>query len=390
MFKRLAAFSLVLLVTLSPQKVDAAAVQGESIAPVGIKSIFKDEYIGDYEDFGGYKFTTSKKTPGTMVFEIKKGPEFDMGRWEQMRTLSSEYLGVMLYKQSFGAEGRNQYADRYLDTGWDFVNRESKDDFYVRFYAYIDEPTTDHSYYLGGTYSLYRNAYKHKVTFYKNKDLSQLSRKDRDAFLNASPPVVIPPIEKPNLTDINPNIPVLPKKVNQEAVARVVFNGERPLYQKNEDGSLSVFKTLKKGESLRVHGIEGDYYNCGGYYVKYEKGITNAYIGRGIAKKNGVIMYSPEGSQFSIIDKNETLRVYNVLQDKLDVGGSYYLKKDASVEYFIGYMNIKKDAKMYSLKGTTSKAAKGKHRVVRLEQGKYFLQNGSYLVKDNNASYVKN
>lgn len=95
-----------------------------------------------------------------------------------------------------------------------------------------------------------------------------------------------------------------------------------------------VHRKLKKGEGLKVYEIEDDRYQVGGgYYVLKGSGKdTLYYYGHVWAKSSYMYVYTPEGDFFKRFPSKQTVRVYGMEDGKYQVGGGYYVVPDTNIQ----------------------------------------------------------
>ncbi|UGB30553.1 PPC domain-containing protein [Metabacillus sp. B2-18] len=86
-------------------------------------------------------------------------------------------------------------------------------------------------------------------------------------------------------------------------------------------------RKLLKGEGLRVFEVQEDRYQVGGgYYVlKGNKGDTLYYYGHVWGKESAMNVYTPDGTLFKKFNPKQTVRVYAVENGRYMVGGGYYV-----------------------------------------------------------------
>lgn len=183
-------------------------------------------------------------------------------------------------------------------------------------------------------------------------------------------------------------------KINKHAIARVIIRqDDLIMYRKNSDNSFTQFRTLSKNEQLKVFGVSGYYYNVGGpYYVRHEEGKTISYIGRALVKQ-ATTLYDPEGKSYRSLQKGEALKVYSSNDEVYDVGGGYTVHKDTKLFFFIGYIKPKKDIIMYSPQGIKYSTLKKDHLyyVHNVDDGKVDLGNGYYAIdRKEDFDFIKN
>lgn len=95
-----------------------------------------------------------------------------------------------------------------------------------------------------------------------------------------------------------------------------------------------VHRTLKKGEGLKVYEIQDDRYQVGGgYYVLKGNGKdTLYYFGHVWGKTKYMTVNTPEGRFYKKFAPKQTVRVYGIEDGKYEVGGGYYVLPDTNVQ----------------------------------------------------------
>lgn len=180
---------------------------------------------------------------------------------------------------------------------------------------------------------------------------------------------------------------------HKHPMARLNIKQEVPLLRKEANGSYTVFKQLKKGENYRTFAVEGNYYHLGGgYYVKHENNKMGLMIGRLVIRKE-TTLYSPNGKPYRSVKTNELIRVYSYDKNKFDVGGGYYIKNDRNVEFYVGFVTMLQDTKLYSPSGEIHKTLKKgeSYRVYSIDENKFKVGGGYYITDNKNqVSYMKN
>ncbi|WP_121663754.1 hypothetical protein [Metabacillus litoralis] len=187
----------------------------------------------------------------------------------------------------------------------------------------------------------------------------------------------------PYFTSINHNHPI----------ARLYIKQPVPLLKRAPNGSYTVYKQLKKGEYYRTFGILGNYYHLGGgYYVRHEKNKMGLLIGRLVIRKE-TTLYSPDGKPYRKVKTNELIRVYNYDDYEFDVGGGYYIKNDRNVAFYVGFVSMLQDTKLYAPSGEIHKTLKKgeSYRVYSIDGNKFQVGGGYYIIDNKNqVSYMKN
>ncbi|WP_241156707.1 glucosaminidase domain-containing protein [Bacillus sp. FJAT-42376] len=132
-------------------------------------------------------------------------------------------------------------------------------------------------------------------------------------------------------------------------VARLMISSDVDML--NPDGTF--YKTVKKDESIRVYGVLGNSYDVGGgYLIEANSSKMGAYIGRALVNNTNTIMYSPDGSVHRIFQKGEALRVYDYDDSRYQVGGGYYISASDKPVYHLGRIKLSADTDFYSPDGT--------------------------------------
>lgn len=142
-------------------------------------------------------------------------------------------------------------------------------------------------------------------------------------------------------------------------------------------------------------GYTNDVKTLGGHFIKYNPDKMSIYVGRALATQD-TILYSPQtNKKYRTVKKGEALRVYNFNNNYFYVGNGYYIKNNASVKYYVGEVKIHQETILFSPdKRQYKKLAPGSsYRVYNVYSNHLDLGNGYYVVLDMNKSvmeYVKN
>ncbi|MGP4078992.1 S8 family peptidase [Pseudalkalibacillus sp. R45] len=197
-------------------------------------------------------------------------------------------------------------------------------------------------------------------------------------------------IDTPVLTIPNVDLP----SNHRHPVARLhIRRSGVNLMKKENDGSFTFYKELKRNEFYRTYGVEGNYYNVGGpYFVKHEAGKMAVYIGRANVEQD-TPLYAPDGSFARTIRKGEAIRVYSYDNNRFNVGGGYYIKNNSRVFYTIGYVTLKQDNYIYNPNGQIYERlpAGNRYWVYGIEGKEINLGGGYYILDDRNKnSFMKN
>ncbi|KYD24424.1 hypothetical protein [Geobacillus sp. B4113_201601] len=323
-------------------KVEAATVSVPYVKP----EIIQEQWaVGDYVDSIGnvvkdaaenVGFKTSKSEPGTLVIELRKK---EYCCWESIRT-STGTPRALLYAEPYRLDGRDGYATKVTDTlhlAMDYMNRDSKEDFYLRLSFYVENPDSDHTYWLAFLGSNARNSYYYKAYFYPNVNLVPLTSTERDQYIkgqsinigsNSGNNTGSNTSNKPTTpnTERKPTIP----KLNVKYIGRLVIKSNN-VFMYNSKGK--VHRKLRKNEDVRVYAVQKDRYLVGdGYYVKKSDSVSY-YVGTIYSKKGDMIIYTPKGKPYKKIKGKQKLKVYSTKNNVYQVGGGYYVRPRSNIVF---------------------------------------------------------
>ncbi|AZB44597.1 metallophosphoesterase [Bacillus sp. FJAT-42376] len=215
----------------------------------------------------------------------------------------------------------------------------------------------------------------------------------------APPPVVTP--EEPGTPD-EPDTPdtpdkpetdlEMPEKIKAERYpeGRATVRTKAAIYKLEADGKLTLFRTAEKGESLRVYGKGEEWLNVGGsYYIKKEE--IGFYEGRILITKDQPL-YAPDGRVFRMLKRGEAIKVYETNGTGYETGGGYTVKKDKSAVYFEGTVQLKGKMVLYKDgKALKSLRPNEQYRVYEVKNNRMQLGGGAYILFDlNKMTYNKN
>ncbi|UHA61803.1 glucosaminidase domain-containing protein [Metabacillus litoralis] len=185
-----------------------------------------------------------------------------------------------------------------------------------------------------------------------------------------------------NMSKMTLTIPHVSLPTNhKQPVARITIKADVPMLAPNR----SVFKTLKKGEKVRVYGVIGNSYDVGGgYRVDANSSKMSIYIGRILIKNSTTVMYKPDGTVHRVFKKGESLMVYDYDSSVYQVGGGYYVKISDKPVYHLGRLELSTEAAMYSPDGTpySNLKAGGNYPVYGIDGDRLDL-GGGYTVQFN-------
>lgn len=116
-------------------------------------------------------------------------------------------------------------------------------------------------------------------------------------------------------------------------IGRVEIRKSTPTYMLS-NGQLVPSKTYYPRENLRVYNMDSKYFYVGHTHVIKRTEPTMVF-NYGLIKANTstVKVYYPQGGVWRNLKLNETVRVYEILPDRYDVGNGYYVLKSSPVEY---------------------------------------------------------
>lgn len=131
------------------------------------------------------------------------------------------------------------------------------------------------------------------------------------------------------------------------------------------------------------------------YIVKANNGkkipeSTVSHIGRVLIKGSDLVLYNPEGKVHRKLKQYEGLRVFEVQNDRYQVGGGYYVKKTKDTLFYIGHV-YNKDQYLYVYKpnGEVFKKFKPMEnvQVYSTENGRYDVGAGYYVLPDFHVNF---
>ncbi|MRX72155.1 transglycosylase SLT domain-containing protein [Bacillus lacus] len=180
------------------------------------------------------------------------------------------------------------------------------------------------------------------------------------------------------------DISLLPRK---ESVGRLVISRDVPIMTRNGNGE-TLFRMAKRGEMLRLYGTSGASYYIGGQqYVNFDSSKMNVMIGR-LSTQGPTRMYKKTGNKlelFRTIGKGENIRIYNYDDQNYDVGGGYVIPKtERQTRYYLGFTKVKSDTVLYRPDGTPERTLKAgeSFRTYEISPDSYDLGGGYYVRKD--------
>ncbi|WNS75131.1 glucosaminidase domain-containing protein [Bacillus sp. DTU_2020_1000418_1_SI_GHA_SEK_038] len=171
--------------------------------------------------------------------------------------------------------------------------------------------------------------------------------------------------------------------------AAVYLKADMPLI--SPDGS--VAKTLKKGYSYKVFGTIGNNYNLGGnYYIAANSSKMSVYIGRLHIKNKDINLYRPDGKVHRKLVPGELIKVFSFDNNAYYVGGGYYIQRNAGVSFYKGTIQINADSSLYDSNGSVARTLKRGQvfRVYAIQNNKLDLGGGYYLNYDKQKQSYSN
>lgn len=163
-------------------------------------------------------------------------------------------------------------------------------------------------------------------------------------------------------------------------------------YVRSSSSNPAKFKEsieLEKGTYyLKVY--DDDYSRHTGKYTLTVTPPPNKHIGRVLIRSNDQYLYSPTGAKSRKLRQSEGLRIYNVLSDRYDVGGGFYVKKTKVNLFYVGHVWSKRyDLKVYEPDGSFFKYFDPKQpvRVYGYSNGRYDVGNGYYVKAENDVQF---
>lgn len=167
-------------------------------------------------------------------------------------------------------------------------------------------------------------------------------------------------------------------------VAKMFLRSSEELLTPN----LDVLRTLKRGQEYYVYGVQGNYYDVGGgYLVKSNSATMNILIGRLNVQKD-ILLYAPNGQVHRTIKKGEAIRVYSYNDQNYQVGGGYYVKA-TDAPFYLGFTTVINDTPLYAPDGTIHRMLKKgeMYRTYKLDNNKIDLGGGYYVDKTRDVKF---
>ncbi|MBS2969571.1 5'-nucleotidase C-terminal domain-containing protein [Metabacillus sp. KIGAM252] len=174
-------------------------------------------------------------------------------------------------------------------------------------------------------------------------------------------------------------------------VGRLILKKPVKLMKHEQDGSLSEVRTLNAKENLRVYGSNSKWHNVGGDYFVAADSNTVLYTGRVLIKED-MKLYSSNGLVYRTLKKGEAVKVYSLEEDRYKVGNGYYVKKDHSAVYFEGMVSILGDVSLWKEGQSVKTLKRGSlYRVYGVEDDLLYVGGGySIKLEAGKVSYSKN
>ncbi|AZB43493.1 bifunctional 2',3'-cyclic-nucleotide 2'-phosphodiesterase/3'-nucleotidase [Bacillus sp. FJAT-42376] len=192
-------------------------------------------------------------------------------------------------------------------------------------------------------------------------------------------------------TEEEPKNEVGEMTVGSIPTGRLIVRQPVDIMKLKEDGTLEKYRTVMKNETIRVYGSNDSWYNVGGMYFVKKSSQTAEYTGRVLIKKD-MKLYSSNGVVYRTLKRGEAIKVYGQDAAKYDVGGGYYVKKSADALYFEGMVTLKTNVPLIKEGSRTIFLKKGQqYRVYGTESNKLLMGGGYAIMHDKtNMSYSKN
>ena len=293
------------------------ALQASSSVTVDELSVnFKESNIGALMELD-----LSNKATGTLVMDISLKSKDGTLSSAPFNVLSKMYEPIVnpTFNEFLETAFDNRKLIKYTETT-DYYGQENLKK--LRYVTYIDEIPENGIVFLNSITSLYQITEKYNIDiyYYANTNLLHYDGKTlKELHLGE-----VPRLATPNF------------KLHDFPIGRATLKKDVAMYKFDPKSGYIKYKTLKKGENIRVYGFNEEYMNVGGaYFIKNDNNISY-YEGR-VNIDTDTPLYKPDGKVHRMLKKNEAIRVYNISSDKYDVGGGYYIKKDNKVTYFKGF-----------------------------------------------------
>ncbi|WP_338777033.1 bifunctional 2',3'-cyclic-nucleotide 2'-phosphodiesterase/3'-nucleotidase [Metabacillus sp. FJAT-52054] len=173
--------------------------------------------------------------------------------------------------------------------------------------------------------------------------------------------------------------------------ARLIVKQQVDIMKRNADGTLVKHRTAAKNETIRVYGSNDGWYNVGGEYFIKKDSQTAAYKGRILVMKE-TKLYSSTGMVYRTLKRGEAIKVYSSDDTKYEVGGGFYVKKSADARYFEGIVTIKTNVPLVKDGSKTIMLKKGLQYRVYGTEGKSLMMGGGYTILHDSSkmTYSKN
>ncbi|MCD7034293.1 lamin tail domain-containing protein [Metabacillus sp. GX 13764] len=198
---------------------------------------------------------------------------------------------------------------------------------------------------------------------------------------NNDKPEVKPVQGQPTALELKPEI-------NKAPVARMEIKKEVPLYKKKADGTYTKSGLTADPGNVYVYGKTDGAYNVGGDYYILDKDSRTPRIGR-ILIKDTMKMYTPDGKLFRTLEAGEAVRVYGYDGESFDVGGGYYVEKEKDTLFYTGLIDVLNDLKLYDENGKAAKTLKkgSQYRAYDIIGDKIYMGGGYYVMADKSKLY---
>ncbi|AZB43494.1 2,' 3'-cyclic nucleotide 2'-phosphodiesterase [Bacillus sp. FJAT-42376] len=161
---------------------------------------------------------------------------------------------------------------------------------------------------------------------------------------------------------------------------RLIIKKAATLVKLKEDGTLVKIRDVLPREQLRVYGSNSKWHNVGGEYYVAAGPNAVIYTGR-ILIKQDMKLYSSNGVVYRTLKKGEAVKVYSLEEDKYQTGNGYYVKKDRNAVYYEGYVSLRSDVPLLKEGAAVKTLKKGNlYRVYGVEDDLLYV-GGGYSIK---------
>lgn len=173
-------------------------------------------------------------------------------------------------------------------------------------------------------------------------------------------------------------------------IGRIIVKKPVDIMKMNDDGTSSLFRTAKAGEALKIFGSDDKMYNVGGSYYVNRDSSTVEYTGR-ILIKEAMPLYNAEGKVSRTLKKGESVRVFGMDQEQYMVGGGYYVTKNRQAVYYEGFAKLSEDTALWKDGKKMKLLKKGNmYRVFGVNDHMLMVGGGYSIQGSTSVTYSKN